>query len=75
MTVSPAPKAPLSDTVYCDVRPSSIFAGPATDHSAGPSTAPPGPCVSLIVVVTLAAVDETATAKPLVLVAPVSAIV
>ena len=67
MTDSLAPKVPLSDTMNCEVVPSSLLTGPVTDQSAGPSGAPPTPCVSLIVVVTLADAGAMATAEPVLL--------
>ena len=61
--------------VYCAVEPSSLLAGPVTDHSPGPSAAPAGPWVSLIVVVTLAAAGSTPMVSPVVLAALVKPIV
>ena len=68
MTDSFAPNVPLRETVYCGVVPSSLAVGPAIDQSAGPSATPPGPWVSLMVVVTLAAIATMLTDAPLVLV-------
>ena len=50
--------------MYCGEVPSSLLPGPVTDHSAGPSAAPPDPCVSLIVVTTLLAAVSIVTVRP-----------
>ena len=73
VTISPAPNCPDSETVYCAVVPSSAKVVPVIDHTAGPSAAPPGPCVSLMTVMTSSAAVSMAIAAPVEVAALVSA--